>query len=366
MKIEQQKLQIKHVDLGALTELQTLYYGFLRSGLTIEGLADHYLKLGWLLSFTDLYDLLKKLYFKQALLNPEFAEIFDEKPKESLFSQWKDWISPAALTTPDLSDLPFFRTLEPELLKTFQQKAQIFKLAPRTRLCRIGEVKRDLYVSLEGAIDVYKEASDAKLKWVTSIAPKSLFGEVSFFLGQPRTAEVVTRTETTLIRIRFDETFQKIIDAQGAESVMRRFWLIHALNASSLFSNLPESSFDQILNVGVMRNFSANQTIFKQGDKGNLCWVVIQGQIEISQNSQPIAQTKKGDLLGEVALMLSQGTRTAGARCLTPVMALEIDQGLFYRLLALNFVLGYQIEQLARTRIHKDHERGQSKIGSQK
>ncbi len=362
MKIEQQKLQIKHVDLGPLSELQNLYYSFLRSGLTIEGLADHYLKLGWLLSFTDLYDLLKKLHAKQALLNPEFAEIFDEKPTESLLSQWKEWIAPTALTTPDLSDLPFFRTLEPELLKTFQQKAQVFKLAPRTRLCRIGEVKRDLFVSLDGAIDVYKESSDAKLKWVTSIAPKSLFGEVSFFLGQPRTAEVVTRTETTIVRIRFDETFQQLIDAQGAESVMRRFWLIHALNASSLFSNLPESSFDQILNVGVMRNLPANQTIFNQGDKGNLCWVIIQGQVEISQDGKAIAQTKKGDLLGEVALMLSQGTRTATARTLTPVMALEIDQTLFYRLLSLNFVMGYQIEHLARLRIHKDHERGQTKV----
>ncbi len=374
MKIEQQKLQIKPIELSGLTELQALYYGFLKSGLTIEGLANHYLKLGWLLSFSGLYQLLKKLYDKGALLNPEFADIFEPKPKETLFSQWKEWVSSAPLKTPDLGELPFFRTLSPELRQLFQDKAQVFKLAPRTRLCRIGEVRRDLFVSLEGQIDVYKQQRDTiqsekesgHLSWVTSIPPKSLFGEVSFFLDQPRTAEVVTRTEVKVLRIRFDESFAPLIDKEGAQAVIQRFWLIHALNSSSLFSGLPESSYDQILNIGKIREFTPGQVLFNQGDHGNQCWIVIQGQIEINQNGAVINNAQKGDLVGEVALMLNQGQRSAGARCVRPTVTLEIDQQLFYKLLSLNFVLGHEIEGLVLERMQKDELRKHSRVAGKK
>jgi CRP-like cAMP-binding protein len=318
------------------------------------------------LSFSGLYHLLQKLYQKNALLNPEFAEIFEEKPKETLLQQWKDWVVTPALQAPDLSQLPFFRTLDPSLCKLFQDKAQVFKLGARTRLCRIGEVKRDLFVSLEGQIDVYKQQSDAHLSWVTSIPPKSLFGEVSFFLGKPRTAEVVTRTDVKILRIRFDESFAPLIDQQGAQSVIQRFWLIHALNASPLFSRLPESSYDQILNIGKIREFKPGEILFRQGDKGNQCWIIIQGQIEIDQHGQVINQAQKGDLVGEMALMANQGQRSAGAKCVRPTVALEVDQQLFYKLLSLNFVLGHEIEGLVLERMQRDDLRDKQRVGGKK
>jgi PAS domain S-box-containing protein len=64
-----------------------------------------------------------------------------------------------------------------------------------------GDDSRDLYVLASGQVAVFK--GDKKIRELSR--PGSLFGEVSFLLGSPRTASVRAKNEVTLIRIPKEE-----------------------------------------------------------------------------------------------------------------------------------------------------------------
>lgn len=67
-------------------------------------------------------------------------------------------------------------------------------------------------------------------------------------------------------------------------------------------------------------SFEAGQRIFKEGDEGDVAYVIESGEVEISFRRDgktiPISVVRKGDMIGEMAL-LDPGPRSATARCLT-------------------------------------------------
>jgi len=79
-------------------------------------------------------------------------------------------------------------------------------------------------------------------------------------------------------------------------------------------------------------SFEAGQRIFKEGDDGDLAYVIESGEVEISFRREgktiPISVVRKGDMIGEMAL-LDPGPRSATARCLTETTAITVGRDHF-------------------------------------
>jgi CRP-like cAMP-binding protein len=78
----------------------------------------------------------------------------------------------------------------------------------------------------------------------------------------------------------------------------------------------------------ITRTFEANQTILKQGEKGDHCYVIVSGQVGILTpdalgNHVIVARLGKGDFFGEISL-LKDIPRTATARTIIPTKVVEI------------------------------------------
>jgi CRP/FNR family cyclic AMP-dependent transcriptional regulator len=85
------------------------------------------------------------------------------------------------------------------------------------------------------------------------------------------------------------------------------------------------------------RRFSQNDTIFKEGDEGDTCFLVHEGRVRLVKRirsaDRSLTMLRPGDLFGEDAL-LAKSHRTASALALTDVMVLALDRATFGMMLA--------------------------------
>jgi NADH dehydrogenase len=85
-------------------------------------------------------------------------------------------------------------------------------------------------------------------------------------------------------------------------------------------------------------HYEPGQTVFREGDRGDWLYVVVNGEVEIAQRGAGTGETVlrrlgPGDCFGEIALV-REGPRTATARCLSRVDILAVDRDAFQALFA--------------------------------
>lgn len=375
MKIEREKIQLQAFQLSPsseggtltllasrksyrLTGLQYSYMDILRNSGTIEGLVHFFLGQGWLVSFRELFNLLQFLISENILLNPSFQEYFlrtspQELPVQATNFEKKSDISINLKT----QDLPFFRSLEPQLAGYLLQKTDRIQVPANMALIRSGQKDRDLFLILKGQAAVYRILDEKKRQLLSLLGPGSIFGEVGFLLNQARSADVITRVPSEILRVHHLPEFDHFIKTERAQTLQQRFWVLQALHSSPFFKDLPSESLDGLIFSGRVCHLPANQILFREGQIGNTCYIIVQGNVVISQNGKNINTQGQGTCFGEISLLVSQGHRTATVVSQQETLLLEIHQNDFYRVLSQNLILAKEIETLAAQRLENDAKR---------
>lgn len=369
MKIETEILKFRpDVNLAALaekakwTDLQKQYLNHLLAQDTIELLTERLYKNGWLVNFQLLFNLIEDLVKYTAITNVDIISYFESKniPKNLELSNKKLSLS-TEISTPSLSDLekiiqqsPFFRNLPRELSFLILKNSVLKKIKMNTAICLNGATDRNMYILTSGQAAVYKPTTTGK-QFVSLINPPGLFGESSFLLDRPKSADVVATQNSEVLEIPYESNIlDSIIKKNTAEALIHRFWIQNALSNSSFFKNIPADCLDALTFSGKIIQLKKNQVLFLQNDLSQAAYLVIQGQIKITQNNQTIAMMNQGQFFGEVSLTLSNGRRTASAESVGEAALLEINQVNFYKLLSKNLFLAKEIQNLALQRARSD------------
>ena len=79
-------------------------------------------------------------------------------------------------------------------------------------------------------------------------------------------------------------------------------------------------------------DFPAGSVIIREGEEGNKMFVVMEGEVEITIKGRLIAKAKRGEIVGEMAL-INPDLRSATVTALTDTRMAVIDQGSFDSLL---------------------------------
>lgn len=356
-------IDLAHRHSFRISALQLSYLSVLKNGSSIEELVQFFLGQGWLVSFRELYGLIDFLVSQKIIVNPAFHNYFvtaSPQPEGPLTKLWHSFTQPvAASPKPSESDphtLPFFRTLPVEVAKFLLQKSEHIKVGPQTRILQAGSTERDLYVLISGQAALYKPVTGAQRQLVMTLEAGSLFGERGFLLGQARNADVVTTQNSELLRVRHLPEFDQLIKSDKAQALHQRFWVLQALLSSPFFKDIPTDSLDALIFTGKLFKTKENQILFQEGMPGKSCFILIQGNVVISQKGKAINVLSAGSCFGEVALF-SGGTRTATVTTQRESVVLEINQESFYKMLAQNIVLAKELEILSAERLQKDFTR---------
>jgi CRP/FNR family cyclic AMP-dependent transcriptional regulator len=122
-----------------------------------------------------------------------------------------------------------------------------------------------------------------------------------------------------------------------------------SLRATAIFSKLPEKSIQTISSCLKERSYKNGELLFNLGDEGNELIIVQEGLISIfspvsgkPESGQPIRIFKKGETLGEMAI-IDQKPRSTSARAESDAIVLTLAAEDFHKLLAENFELSLAV-----------------------
>ncbi|UOF02406.1 cyclic nucleotide-binding domain-containing protein [Bdellovibrio reynosensis] len=374
MKIEKEQVQLKALQhqpqqyggvikiLGTnktyqLQGLQYSYFEVLQTAGSIEGVVNFFMGQGWLISFRELWTLIDFLVDEDILLNPSIRSYFSKKEISGVHFQHSLTFSPGQAKIPSASSLPFFRSLEPQLAQYLLQKAECLKVPAGVRLIQAGNKDRDLYILLQGGAAVYKVYDEKRRQLVSSLGAGAICGERGFLLNQARTADVVTTAPCEVLRVKHLPDFDQLIKSDKAHSLQHRFWVLQALQSSNFFKDFPGDSLDSLIFSGKLCQAAANQVLFQEGQPGTTCYILVQGNVVISQRGHNINVLNQGSCFGEISLLMSSGKRTATIKTQQDSILLEIQQQDFYRILSQNLFLAKELENLAAQRLMNDQKR---------
>lgn len=262
----------------------------------------------------------------------------------------------------DLERLPFLRQIPADARKQLLFAAQVRPFAEGQAICRQGDRDRHLFVVLEGKLAVAAQSGSGarrRRKIVAWLDPGAVFGENSFFFGQPRSADVVGMESGRVLVVPHSNSM-KLVDAERSDELRVRIWFLQALMQSEFFKSLPSESLDAILHAGVEQRFGAGTTVIQEGQEADACYFMVQGRASVTQKTRAVGKMNAGDAFGEISILFPGMLRTATIVADTDLITIKIDRDRFWKLLKAHLPLALEIERLGLRRLRKDQERSVS------
>jgi CRP-like cAMP-binding protein len=99
-----------------------------------------------------------------------------------------------------------------------------------------------------------------------------------------------------------------------------------------LFSKLSKSGLQEVASIADEIDFPEGKDLTREGERGREFFVILEGNVDVSQRGKRIREMGAGEFLGEISLITKQ-PRTATATTASPVRALVITDRDFARLL---------------------------------
>lgn len=100
-----------------------------------------------------------------------------------------------------LQGVTLFDGLSESERQTLLEHFEELSLAGGETLFSAGDVQPALYILLEGAVEIVLDAPGGQEALVTTVEPKGVFGESSFFHPAPHNANARCRSDSRLIRL---------------------------------------------------------------------------------------------------------------------------------------------------------------------
>jgi CRP-like cAMP-binding protein len=121
------------------------------------------------------------------------------------------------------------------------------------------------------------------------------------------------------------------------------------LGRARIFSALDRAALERLAPQVIPRSHRKGDLIFSQGDPGMALYVVAEGLIKISLESERgdemiLATLRPPELFGELAV-IDEGPRTASARALEPTILLAVTRPVFDRMLRENPALMHALHR---------------------
>ncbi|MBX3022926.1 MAG: cyclic nucleotide-binding domain-containing protein [Bdellovibrionales bacterium] len=251
-----------------------------------------------------------------------------------------------------VSELPFFRSLNFDILDLFFANSKIARADAKVAVCTAGQSHRTLYVMLSGSATAYKKTATGKKRKTASFYPGAIFGETGFFLGEARGEDVITDEDSVLMQVKYNpEAFDPIFQEAQSREISNRLWLVQAMLQSQFFRSIPSDNFHEVVVSGQIKKYPAGQTLYRESDKGATCYILVKGTVEVSREGKKLTELLPGEIIGETGLLINGGKCTETITTTSEVMVLEMSDREFFELLAANFTLGVELEKIAEGRL---------------
>lgn len=268
----------------------------------------------------------------------------------------KDWEQNEVIAK--IEGLPLFSHFPEENLKKIVQSSKVLDFSRRTTIIKQGDPAREIFVLLEGEVEVIRSGRQGGDEWVSELGAVSVFGEAALVDDQPRTARVVSKGPVYVLRVPIDALRQAAEESQAIRYLedFRNAILVNQFFASSpVFRSLSTNSIDFLSSRGSLEYFDQGQMVFNQGDLGDSLYLILRGSVAVVVHDTLVNNLSQGNFFGEISL-IANIPRTASITALEPSVLFRISSDSFWEVLVQHIDLGVFLETVSESRLREDLE----------
>lgn len=105
------------------------------------------------------------------------------------------------------------------------------------------------------------------------------------------------------------------------------------------------------------KDVPAGEVIFREGDVGDVMYVVVDGEIDVVYHNNLLETVTSGSVIGEMAL-IDQSPRSATATAKTDCRLVEVDQRRFSFMVQETPFFALEIMKIMADRLRRAHDHG--------
>eukprot|EP00388_Colpodella_angusta_P022801 GDKJ01058293.1.p1 GENE.GDKJ01058293.1~~GDKJ01058293.1.p1 ORF type:complete len:328 (-),score=84.05 GDKJ01058293.1:628-1611(-) len=216
-----------------------------------------------------------------------------------------------------------FSSLDENDIKTVIGACQEISVVKDQIVILEGEEGDWFYLVEKGEFDCLKGD-----KLLVTVGPGDSFGELALMYNAPRAATVKARSSGILWRL--DRiAFNHIVHHAGCA---KRDMYSEFVSNVEVLQELDAYEKSKVCDALKRVTFKSGEVIIKEGDQGDRFYIIQEGTAEAIKHNRVVANYKRGDYFGELALMTDE-PRAATVICKDDCTALYLDRKSFKRLL---------------------------------
>jgi bacteriocin-type transport-associated protein len=229
----------------------------------------------------------------------------------------------------------------PELLRWLHQHGQTRTLSTPTQLIREGDPIKALVPLLNGEMSVSTSSDSNALEPLATLGPGSLVGEMSWLEKRPTVASVSASAGSSVLEVAFAQLdhlqaeqptlaaeLQRLIACKLALQIQDQNAWMHRLNDEKadgeplrkvlvLFAALEERDVHRLAKLGRLERLAAGGCLLRQQDPVHCLYLIMSGEAEIrltlSGTTRVVGSSRRGELLGEMSLLLKDQAGAAAS-----------------------------------------------------
>lgn len=209
---------------------------------------------------------------------------------------------------------PIFSILEDGDMDQLINNMEMVFFAMGENIVNLGEMGDCAYLIYSGRVRVFRQDKDGKQITMGILSRGDLFGERSIIKEEPRISSV--RASDDVVALRIDRAdFKGFLQGNPElipyfEKFFQDYAITTFLRLNTFIGNLPPNQVKELLHQLEESSFKEGETIFKEGDTGNLFYIIKSGEVkavsEKDGKEHLLSYMVEGDYFGELALMMDE------------------------------------------------------------
>ncbi len=242
---------------------------------------------------------------------------------------------------------------------------------PGDTLFREGDPGASLVIVLDGQLVAHASGEE-----IAKLGPGEVVGEMSFIDAEPRSATIsapkgatvleldrralgvlakqAPRTAAAILRNVIVDVARRLRDAgekadpgavrEGPSSLRGRGLTVAQLRAIPALAGYADEDLELLAHIAVLRRFPASSVVVREGEEGESCFLLLNGQVSVSRGGSFVAALGAGSLVGQLAL-IDRAPRAATITATSETDALELRADAFSNLVRASSPMALRFQQ---------------------